>query len=173
MGKKREPSINDSLTHFKDVMRRASLSNYQYVNHNVLCTTGKDVKLLIHFDQLLWNAIMDDEEIKDQFKELDISKENDRKVADQLKYLDEIEEGWIDINPELLYNGEMIQIKIDGFDYKIPINKTIYPIRFKKAEYNNFGYKIKKDPLILLVKKKFEGAVDDSSFTIMRGFNII
>lgn len=173
MGKKKEPSIIDSLNLFKDVMKRASILDYLYVNKNVFCITSKGMRVYIYFDQTLWNAIMDDEDLKSHFKEVDINKEEQRIVADRLSYFNDLENGWIEMDPEKVYKGETFKISIDGFSYDININKSIYPVRFKKAELNNFAYKVDMKHMILFIKKKFDGAVEDSSFTIMRGFNII
>lgn len=173
MGKKKEPSINDSLNLFKDVMKRSSILDYLYVNRNAFCINSKGMRIYLHIDQSLWNIIMEDDDLKTHFKELDITKEEQRIVANRLSYFEDLEEGWIEMDAEKLYQGEMFKIKIDGFSYDININKSIYPLRFKKAELNNFAYKLDMKNMILFIKKKFDGAVDDSSFTIMRGFNII
>lgn len=173
MGKKKEPSINDSLMLFKDVIKRAGLRSFQYVNCNVACFTSKDVKLCIHFDQPLWAIIMNDDELKDQFTEVNISKDGGQRVSDILDFCNDADGEWIELNGQDMYDGKIIDIKIRGLNYTIPINKTIFPVRFKKSEYNNFAYKVYLDKKILSIKKTFPGTVDNASFSIFRIFHFI
>ena len=173
MGKKKEPNLHDSLNLFKNVMKRSSILDYLYVNQNTFSINSKGMRVYMNIDQSLWNIIMEDEHLKSHFRELDLTKEEHRIISKRLNYFEDLEEGWIEMDADKVYQGEMFKIKIDGFSYDININKSIYPLRFKKAELNNFAYKLDLKNMMLFVKKKFEGAVDDSSFTIMRGFNII
>ncbi len=175
MGKKKEPSINDSLITFKDVMKRMSVSDYFYVNHNVFCKTGKMNNIFMSIEDSLWDLIMQDEELKDKFKEVKIDTENGRLVSDALEYCNNTE--WISMDNDKMFNNETIKINgvpSERFKYSIDVNKSIFPIRLKKAEYNNFGYKVfsTKKNLVLVISKKFEG-VNNSSFSIMRIFYII
>ena len=175
MAKKKEPSIADGVELFKDVMKRSTLTDFIYLNRILLGKTSKDANVLVIPDQTLWNALLEDEEFKTHISELDISDPEQFQMNEKFSYGNGIENsGWVEINAETMYAGEMVNITIDGFKYEIPVNKGLFPTKLKKAEYSNFAYKIYTDPkLALALKKKFDGPVDDSSFTIMRAFIIL
>ena len=173
MGKKKEPSVNDSLDLFKEIIKRAGLKDFTYIGTNMFCRTAKDINLSFHFDQPLWAIIIDDNDLKDKLKEVNITTVVGNRIATILEYCNDLKDGWVELDSQVLYDGGMIEISIDGFDYTIPINKTIFPIKFKKAEYNNFGYKVYLNNKVLSIKKTFDGTVPNASFTILRTFHFI
>lgn len=171
MATKRKPSVTDGVQLFREIVNRSKLHQFRFVNRDLICRTNKDLKLLFHFDQTLWNALMEDE-IAKSFTELDITKDDDRSSMEMTAYTEK-QNGWIDIAAEDMYSGKVLDIAIEGFDYQIQIGKSIFPIRFKKAEYNNFAYRVDYDPRRLTVRKIFPGTVEDSSFMVLRVFNVV
>lgn len=174
MATKKEPTIADRVAIFKDVMRRSSITDLEYINNVFHAKNAKDASVLIIVDETLWNAIFDDEELKPHISALDLDDPENHITKDRLLYIQDMDKDWIEINPESMYNGDVIEIAINGFKYSIPLNKGLFPTKLKKAEFNNFGYKLYTQPrLAISIKKKFEGPVEDSSFTIVRIFQIL
>lgn len=175
MASKKQPSIDDALSYFKDVMKRSNIIEFKHVNSMIHAVNAKDVSVIIVPDQLLWNAIIEDEELKSHMDELDISKPENSIIQEKFTYAQDLNgNSWIEINGETMYAGEMVNITIDGFKYEIPVNKGLFPTRLKKAEYNNFAYRIYTQPrLALVLKKKFEGPIENTSFSIIRAFQVL
>lgn len=176
MAKKKIPSTEDALKIFKDVMQRASLTSYQYVNNIMLSKNPDGNTIVIIPEQELWLKIIDDEEIKPVLKELDI---NDQRQSDKiqvLQYAKDLEcESWVDIDPEILFKGKIFKISLKGFDYEVPINKGLLPLKLRKAEYNNIKYRVFTKPnIVLSLKKSFDfPAIEHCGFTILRMFQVI
>lgn len=175
MARKKEPSVDDALNIFKDVMRRASLSNYLYVNKIMFAKNIQDKSIFIIPDQELWLKIIDDPDIKPNLKELDISNPNEASLKNLFSYLEYIDDpSWIDIDIETLFAGKIYKISIDEFEYQIPINKNLLPLKLKKAEYNKITYRIfKGSSLVLGLKKRFDFPIENCGFSIIRLFKII
>jgi hypothetical protein len=174
MAKKKEPSVQDSLNYFKEVMKRSSLTNYVYVNDILLSKNPKDVSILIISDKTLWLSIVDDPDLKPNIRELNISDPVESALNKIMSYANDINDSaWVEINPEAMMNGETVEIMVKDFSYKIPINKGLIPVKLKKAEYNGMAYRVYPDKLMMGLKKKFEGVVEDTSFTMMRIFHVI
>ena len=175
MASKKVPSIADAVLGFKNVMSRIGLQEYTYLNHVIQSKTAKNFSVLIIPENALWDALIDDPEIN--LTELDISKPENTDAREKMYYGEELSrsnEGWIEMDPESLQKGDIINISIPGFTHEIPINKTLFVLRFKKAELNNFAYKVYSSPrLALVIKKKFEGPVPESGFYLARAFQIV
>jgi len=151
MAKKKIPSMEDALNDFKSIMLRASLSDYLHVNGILISKNPKDVSVIIKPDKSLY------------------------KYIEYIKYTDESnKELWIDINCDDLYAGKVISISVNGFNYEVSVNKNSVPLKLRKAEFNNISYRIFTNPkLILTLAKRFDGYVDDSSFTMFRLYQIL
>ena len=175
MAKKKIQSIEDALNTFKDVMLRASLTNYLYVNGILLSKNKNGSTIIIVPDKTLWLKIIDDTDLKPNIKELDASNPTEYELFNVIKYVDDLSpDKWLQLNGESIYAGEMVQITIsENHKYNIQLNKGLIPLKLKKAEYNNISYRIFTNPYILALHKRFDGPVEDSSFSIIRLFNII
>lgn len=176
MAKKKIPSIDDALKIFKDAMQRASLSDYLYVDKTLHCKHPKDYTVLVIPDQALWLKILEDDELKDQLKEINITDPNQEEKIKNMRYVENLEDdGWIDIDSEILFKGKIFKVSSMGFDYEIPVSRALLPLKLKKAEYNNIKYRIFTSPdLILSIKKKFEfPAIPNCGFCMIRLFKII
>lgn len=181
MAKKKEPTVDDALKSFKDIMNRAELSKFIYVNNKMISQNKAGKSILIIVNQILWSKLIDDPEFKANIKELDLSKESESKLQPLFKYGDELEDGWINVDTDIIYKGDIFEVKINGFDYKLPIHRNLIPLKLRKAEYNNIKYKVFLNPNTLGIKKKFEfpikekdtDIINDYGFTIMRLLKII
>lgn len=177
MAKKKEPSLADSLNNFKDTMLRASLSDYVYVNKNLITVHPKGYSVIVIPDQDLWTTIIDDEEMKKDITEANLNNPDDSELADLIKYCNDLDSPlWIELDPEVLYKGKIIRVKVhDNFEYDIPINRDLLPLKLKKAEYNNISYRIFMDDEspVLCIRKKFEYPLENGGFAMIRVFSII
>lgn len=174
MAKKKIPSLEDALEYFKDVINRASLNDYLHVNGILISKNPKDTSILIKPESDLLNKIIEDPDIKSKIKELDVSNPDESKYNEFIEYIENEDEGWVDINCDDLYTGKVINISVNGFNYDLSINKNSIPLKLRKSEFNNISYRIFTSPkLVLCIKKKFEGCVENSSFIMMRMYQIL
>lgn len=175
MAKKKQPSIQDGLKEFKDVMLRASLSNYSYVDRVLLSKNSKGNSILIAPKIELWNAIMDDEELSKTITPIDITNPADYQLQPLFSFGQELShDAWLDIDPEILFAGKVFKITIDGFDYQIPINKDCLPVKLRKKEYTDIKFRVFTSPShVLGIKKYFPFEVENGGFSMIRLFQII
>lgn len=181
MAKKKIPSIDDALKTFKEVMKRASLSNYHYVDGILLSRLSKNnrvISILVVPDEELWLRIINDEELKPNIKELDIAIPEEYVLKDIFQYGKDLNSNsWINLDSEEIQKGKVISISVrDGWDYEIPINKDQLPVKLKKAEFNNIKYKVIDNiNLVLLLQKRFDSpvGVEAGGFSMLRVFRII
>lgn len=176
MAKKKVPSVEDAINRFRDVMLRASLSDYLYVNQTMISKNPKDNSIIIIPDQDLWIRLIDDEELKNHIKELDITNKDHSEQMKLCSYSDDlIHESWIEIDPNILFTGKIFKIGVKGFEYELPINRGLLPLKLRKAEYNNISYRVFTKPnLVLALKKRFDfPAIENCGFTMIRMFQII
>ena len=173
---KKEPTIDDAIITFMDVLERCQFTSL--LRENRVIYTKNDKKksagAILVIDQELWNKLADDQDFNEMSREMNPLIEDDRFIIDRLCFVRDMENDWITIPDESMANLERIFIDVKGFEYKIEINKTIWPVRFKKAEMNNFSYQIFNKPFnAFVIRKKFEGPVPESSFYLVRIFQII
>lgn len=177
MASKKVPSVEDAVKTFKDVMTRASLENFLYVNKTLISqfsNSKKEFYVLILPQQELWNKLIEDPELN--IKELDVTNKDQYNLLQKILYADDItDEAWIELDSEKFYKGQIINIRPEGFEYDIPINKDLLPFKLRKAEYNNISYKIfiKNNSFVIALKKYFEPKLDECGFNIIRLFQII
>ena len=169
MAGKKIPSIQDSVETFKDVMKRCSLQNYVYVDTTLISKNQKDQSIIMVMEHPLWNKLTEDNEFMKNVTEMDINS-SDRNL---LKYSENLDVGWLEVDPQTIFNGLTFKITVKGFVYELLINKNMIPLKLKKAEVNNIQYKIFSDPYVLAIRKKFVSPVDGGSFTIMRLMQIL
>lgn len=174
MAQKKEPSIQDAVEYFKNIIDRIGVTEFIYQNRTLLCTNGK-CSIIINIDQLLWNQLIDDESFKSKLFEVNPI---DKDKVNMLTLGDE-SGSWIDIDIDEFITGKLINITIEGYDYNIAICKDLLPIKLKKAEFNNISYQISTIKMgnvvnkILKLRKTFPGIVDDTSFGIMIVFIVV
>lgn len=177
MAAKKVPSVEDAVKIFKDVMNRASLEKFIYLNKTLISqfsNSKKEFYVLILPQQELWNKLIEDHELN--IKELDVSDKDQYKLLQKISYANDItDEAWIELDSEKFYKGQIINIRPEGFEYDIPVNKELLPFKLRKAEYNNISYKIfiKNNSFVIALKKYFEPKLDECGFTIIRLFQII
>lgn len=169
MATKRVPSMEDAINVFKDVMKRISLQNYVYSNHILKSRNPKGQTVIIIPDMPLWEKLTEDKSFMTDVKEVDMNDPD----KDLFNYADGIDSGWIELDSQKVFSGEIIKITIEGFVYDFPINKGMIPLKLKKAEVNNISYRVFTSPYVLGIKKKFVSPVDGGSFTIMRLMQIL
>lgn len=131
-----------------------------------------DQSFLVFFkiDNELLNLIK--EEYKDLIFTIDIENPEHRLYIDYEKYLND--ENEIEINSDELYNGKIININIENFEYPILINKDSFPCKLKKAEFKDISYSIFNNPNhILSLNKKFISDIEGGNFNMYRLFQII
>lgn len=174
MAKKKVPSVDDAITIFKNAMLRASLSDYLYVNNNLISSNDKGNTIIVIPDQTLWLRIIDDVDMKDHLSELDINKKGDREKMKLLQYAGDFDnDAWVEIDNDVLFSGKLFNINVEGLEYEVPINKGLIPLKLRKAEYNNIKYRIFPDS-ILSLKKRFDfPAIENCGFSIVRMFQLI
>lgn len=174
MAKKKEPSIQDALTYFREVMLRASLTDYTHVNRIMYTKNPKEKSVLVIPEITLWNAILENEEFKKHIKELSLTDPEANQISSIISYGSMIDTSWLDIDSETLYTGKIFNIDINGFEYQLTVNRDCLPVKLKKAEYSDIQYKVFTSPYhVLAIKKYFPYKIENCGFTMMRLFKII
>lgn len=172
MAGKKKPSPNEALDIFKDITDRASLKMFYYNNRQMISKNPKGSNIIIIPDIELWNMIL--ESFKDVIREIDMLDVDQSSMAELLKYTSDLSTNWLDLDTDNLYQGDVLKITIDGFNYELSINKGLIPLKLRKAEYNNISYKVFKDEGYLLgLKKRFDYPLEGYGFTLVRIFQII
>lgn len=172
---KKEPCIADAAITFMNILERSQFTSLLRDNRILYTKNKKNASGTVFvIDQSLWNVLSEDQDFVEMSRELNPLIPLDRIILDRLYFAKDMDNGWIDIPTESMLNDDRIYINLEGFEYKIEINKSIWPVRFKKNEFDNFSYRIFNKPFnAFAIRKKFEGPVDDSSFYMMRVFQII
>lgn len=176
MAKKKVPSVDDAIKIFKDAMQRASLSDYLYVNKTLFSTNPKGNSIVIIPEQELWMKMIDDPDLKDHMKELNPEIPQDYEKLQLIQYTADLDaDTWIDVDTDVLFKGKLFRISVKGFEYELPINKGLLPLKLRKAEYNNISYRVFTKPnVVLSLKKRFDfPSVDECGFTMIRMFQVI
>lgn len=187
MAKKKIPTLDDAIKAFKDVTTRASLSSYYHVNQILLSNNADGNKILVIPDGALMGGLTEDPEIK--MEALDIGIPEQYELNKWFKYGKDLEsEGWLPIDvTEELFSGKIFKVKIAQYEYSVPINRELLPLKLKKAEYDGISYRIfgtyknigggvvAAEPIIMGIKKRFEGPaeVNDAGFSMIRLFQVV
>lgn len=171
MAKKKITSV-DALNIFKDVMTRALLSEYQYTNRIMIARNTKKGNLVMICPEVdLWNMIIDDPDMKIHMSELLVNDPEQNRISQVTSYMDDLSsDQWIPLDTDLLYKGKVIHLSIEGFDYKIPVNRDLLPLKLRKKEYSGIHYRVFITPFhILAIKKKFESPLEEGKY----GFELV
>ncbi len=80
---------------------------------------------------------------------------------------------YITIDEIDMFKGKIIKVYTLDTDVCILINKNLFPISFKKAEYNNLSYAITDGSKEMILKKKFKDTVEGGSFSMIVEFKIV
>lgn len=173
---KKETTISDAVAEFISIMDRCQFISFKYENRIIYTTNPKKKNTNTVFipDEALWLALTENENFMKKCKELDPTNANDRIILERLSFTKDMDTNWIEIDNNSMANDDRIYIKLDGFEYKIEINKTIWPLRFKKNEFGNFSYRIFNKPFpAFAIRKKFISNIEGGSFYMLRIFQII
>lgn len=171
---KKEPTIEDAVNNFFDVIGRCGFSVFRRYDRVLHSKSKKNTGTFFIVEQNLWNVVSEDQDFNEITREFNPLIDADRLILDKMIFTNDMVEGWVPIPDDDMASDKRIFIKLDNFEYEIEINKTLWPIRFRKAENNNFSYKIFKVPFnAFAIRKKFEGVGDETSFYMMRVFRII
>lgn len=186
LAKKKVPSIEDAIELFKETMIRVSLASYYQVNNILLSINNDQNKILIIPDPELWEEMWSNRGVEDieefkksdplfRVKELDITVPEEYEFQQWFQYGENLVDNWIPIDlKEDLFTGKIFKINIKGYEYDIPINRELMPIKLKKSEFENISYRVFLKPLpILSIKKRFDFPIEGCGFTLMRLFQII
>lgn len=177
MAKKKEPNVDDAIKFFGDVMDRALLKRFYYLNSSMLSKNSDDNKILIVPDNKLWEQLSELEEWKDEskLKEIDVTNDEEYDLQKWFEYSNDLDNHWLEIDVDQgLYTGKVFKIKINNYEYNFPVNRDMMPMKLRKNEYEGVSYKVFSKPLqVLAIKKRFNNVLDGFGFTIIRLFQII
>lgn len=174
MAKKKEPSIQDSIDMFKDIINRIGVETITHENRILLVKTNKNSTIMITPDQTLWNALSEDKDFIEKVNPIDV---NDKFALSIIGLANN--DNWIDINSDEFQSGKIINVSVEGYEYSIPICKDSLPLKLKKAEVSDIAYQISTITMptitnkVLMLRKYFEGCVPDTSFSIISLFIIV
>ena len=173
MAKKKEPSLEEAIKVFMDVITRSSLTEFFYINNTLISKNPKGNSVVLLLEQSLWNGIIDNIEIKDKLHELDSNNPNHQDDIKLSKYTDIENATWIDIDSEQLYSGKVVKLNVEGLEYELSVNKNLIPLKLKKNEFNDISYTVIPSDMTFILRKKFNYPLEDHGFTIMRIFKIL
>lgn len=181
MASQRKPTVEQITKTFKDIITRTSgkeISDVQFkfLNHIVITVIQiktKSFMLIIDINNGLWDQLIDDGTIT----MMEMDSNDDKSLIDIVNTYNSISStSWIELNSETLYNGGVIKIRPDDYEYDLALNKSLLPLKMRKSEFNNMQYALMKNSvsLIFTVKKKFEFEdLPDYGFSISRIFKVM
>jgi hypothetical protein len=167
MAAKKEPSISEEVTKFKDIMSRSTLFFYQFVNDKMISKTKNGNSVIINTEPELWKALVANEKFRKRMSEADISDLSLRQLFTYADMCDNVV--WIEIDAKTLYEGTRIKIRVsDEFEYDHPIDKSMVPLKLRKNEQNNmqYGFIKENNNIILAFKKYFPSPIDGCGFSL-------
>lgn len=170
MAAKKIKSDQDAIKYFDGVVTRSSASGYIYVNNIALFKTKDDKSMLIVPEDKLWNEIVSR---PDYIREIDLNNKEESDFRGIFKFADDLNEGWIDLDTNILSAGKVMKISYKSIEYEIPINKDLLPLRLTKDEWNNVTYRIFIDPLTLVIRKKFETGIEGFDFNMLMCYRVL
>ena len=169
---KKTIKIDNIISQFIEIFNRCNLIDYYYNGNIILGKNKNNNNILIVVENNLFEKLLENKELN--LKEIDLVN-HDLELNKLLLYSNDLNNDWFDFeNPNDIYNGKIINIKVrDDYEYDIPISKDLFPLKLKKNEYNELSYKVFNNPLILAIKKKFSYDIENTSFTIIRLYQIV
>ena len=173
MAKTKEPTIKDSVLIFKDILQRSKMSPMIYQNRIIYSKHKDGHTVLTVAEPELWSWAIMDNDIRDMLTQHDITKQPE--LISKFNYGEGMDyNDWLPIDPDKMYSGDLIQLKIDGFEYDIPINVKVFPLKLRKNEFNGFSYRITTtDKIVLSIRKKFETPIIGTGFYMVTPFQVI
>ena len=174
MARKKEPSAEDAIKYFKEIMHRAELYDYSYVSGCFISKNKNGSRIFIVPDEQLAAAIYDDVDLKDHIQELDTSTSDNVDLVsliNQIRNLDS--EAWIAADNEVLFKGKLLKVYLDKYEYDISIHKALIPLKLKKSEYTDIYYRIISDPYSLVLNKRFPPMIEGYGFNLLRVYQIV
>lgn len=173
MAKTKEPTIKDSVLIFKDALSRSKMSPMLYQNRIIYSRHKAGHSVLTAVEPELWSWAIQDQDIRSMLTMYDIKKDPD--LVSVFRYGEGMDyEDWIPLDPEKMYSGDLVQLKIDGFEYDIPINVKVFPLKLRKNEFSGFSYRVTMtDKVVLSIRKKFETPITGTSFYMVIPFQVI
>ena len=175
MAEKKKPTAEDELMKFKDILKRSKITNLAYLNNTMISLNTDTISTILIPDSDLWNLIINDNELKDHIVEYD-QNVHETDMRDKFVYGSNLDnEIWISIDPEVILNGSLMNINVSGFSYNIPINKGLFPLKFRKAECNSFMYRVTKhkENTILILRKLFESKVEKCNLNMITIYVVV
>lgn len=174
---KAKSTIGSRIKYFNEIMERSSVGRYVQLNHNLMISVKK-TSVIIHIEDELWPALLDNQLFKDKLYQLDLTAPENQPAAVLLEYGEMLNtDGWIPIDAMQLYDGKIVPVYIDGYPYDAPITKESIPLKFRKAEFENFSYKImnSKDGLVLGIQKRFDApdTLPMTGFSVASFYHIV
>lgn len=170
---KKEPTIEDAASTFLDVVKRCQFDNFVRNDRMLYTNNKKNMKTFILVEEKLWQTLSEDQEFIESTRELSPTVSIDRFIINNMSLLNN-NNIWIDIDDEKMANSDKIEVNLEGFQYAIEFNKSIWPLRFKKSEFGYFSYAIITKPFYaFVIRKKVETNIEDGSFYLMRMFSVI
>ena len=171
---KKEATIQDAVNQFMDVMTRTKVTGFKRNDRVLYAETAKCNNLLLIPDIALWNELCDDPDLNEITRELNPGVKEDAYRLVMTNVGKHMDDEWIPIDDNKMLNDDIVYVKVEGFEYDIELNKTIFPLRFKKAEWGNFAYNIFDQPFhSFAIRKQFVSPIEDASFYVVRVFRII
>ena len=173
MAKAKEPTNQDCLLIFKDILNRSKLDLMIYQNQTILSIHKDGHSVLTVAEPELWAIAMEDEEFRTKVIPFDMEKHGDLRF--KFRYAERaFNDDWISIDPDKMYSGDLVQLKIDGLEYDIPINVKVFPLKLRKTEFNGFAYRVTKtDRVILCIRKRFDNLLPGKGFCMITPFQVI
>lgn len=169
---KKEPTLQDAVTKFLDMMKRSNYVNFIRENNVLYGKNKRRVPIFLYIDRTLWNALP--EEFTKNVRELDMSLNEDVVIQSKFLYTQRMDGIWIPIEDEVMASNQLFDIEVKNGPCNITLNSKVFPFRFKKEDMNNFSYKLhlEGEEWYFIIKKIVDGPVPDTSFTIVRCFKI-
>ena len=116
MAQKRVPSIDDAVKNFIDVMERSELDKFIRDGTTLLSVSPKGFTVLTTVDKPLLEKLMESDAFKEKIKAIDLTDPEEKALQAKFALSNTItEDGWVAIDLDALYRGDVIKISIDGF----------------------------------------------------------
>lgn len=168
MAKKESKAID----YFKEIMfNRYGISSFIHEN-GIMYSLTNGVTILTIPEQILWDEIIEDEELKSMMTPLNPEDSNFKLVQEMMRYADDIDgNSWFGLDADKLFNNNVINIDVLTYGYSVPISRGLFP-KMRKAEYSQFSYRIFLEPrTVLALKKKWKAPT--TCFTTIRPFLLV
>lgn len=170
--RKKAYTEHDAYEEFTGVLTRSKFTEFMLDNNILICKKNKKSTVFVLGDQL--NLLFRNDPIY-IVKTTTIPNNTDNvKLINIAKYENDT---WIDLDGKKLYNGEIINLKIDinGYEVDIDVNKGLFPCRLLKKDYKDISYRIDTEYKIpsLVLRKIFKNKLEGFDFTLLQVYQVI